>query len=231
MQTEHSQIGWAFWWRWLLSNTVGWITGFLLGFILAGILGPILFGTEENPEGAGMLPDVVSIIWLGASLGVMVGLFQWLVLRTRTSGISRWVMASAAGLAIGAGAAAVMLALSKVEVAGDFGIGTGLAGWVAVLTLGGATAGFLQWRALRRAVSRGGWWVLASTVGWGLSMVMAAAPANIASRVMGGSEADTIMMLSFFGGLVAGGITLGIITGAAIAWLLKQSAELDDRYR
>ena len=36
------------------------------------------------------------------------------------------------------------------------------------MILGGVVAGLLQWLMRRRHVTRAGWWVLASTVGWAL---------------------------------------------------------------
>jgi hypothetical protein len=80
-------------------------------------------------------------------------------------------------------------------------------GWIVVGALGGAVTGILQWLVLRAQVSRAGWWVLASTVGWGLGMV--------------GTRAFEV--LAIFGGLV-GGAVLGAVTGGALVWLLRQPA-------
>ena len=80
-----------------------------------------------------------------------------------------------------------------------------------VVALGGAVTGILQWLVLRGKVSRAGWWVLASTVGWGLSMTV--------SRAIPWGVTDGICILL---GLVVSGAVLGAVTGAALVWLLRQ---------
>jgi len=77
------------------------------------------------------------------------------------------------------------------------------------VALSGAVTGILQWLVLRGQVSRAGWWVLASTLGWGLGMSAAVA----LSRGVGAS--DTVS-------LVGMGIVLGAVTGGALVWLLRQ---------
>jgi len=78
-------------------------------------------------------------------------------------------------------------------------------GGTVVGALGGAVVGILQWLVLRRQVSRAGWWVLASTVGLGLSMAVA------------GAFLDMELV-----GLLVGGAVLGAVTGGALVWLLRQ---------
>ena len=86
-----------------------------------------------------------------------------------------------------------------------------LLSWVGVVALGGAVTGTLQWLVLRGQVSRAGWWVLASTVGWGLGMTAAIA----LSRGVGASDFVALGVI---------GAVLGAATGGALVWLLRRPA-------
>ncbi|MCJ7668464.1 MAG: hypothetical protein MUP04_09355 [Anaerolineae bacterium] len=145
---ESLGIGWGFWLWWVSASTVGWFSGFIVGSV----------GGYAVME---ILPSYALVAWGGVVLGAGVGIFQWLVLRRRVSRAGWWVLARTVGLAGGAvvGTTAVALAGGDPTTWGVVG------GWV----VGGAMAGLMQWFVLRRQVSRAGWWVLASTVGWAVS--------------------------------------------------------------
>ena len=58
-------------------------------------------------------------------------------------------------------------------------------------------------------VSRAGWWVLASTVGWGLCMAV----------MLEWSQSVWLYVLL---GMVVSEAVLGAVTGGALVWLLRQ---------
>ena len=148
---KRARVGWGFWLWWVLATTVGWFSGFIVGSV----------GGYAVMEILPSYGNVALVAWGGVVLGAGVGIFQWLVLRRRVSRAGWWVLASILGLAGGAvvGTTAVALAGGDPTTWGVVG------GWV----VGGAMAGLMQWFVLRRQVSRAGWWVLASTVGWAVS--------------------------------------------------------------
>ena len=84
-------------------------------------------------------------------------------------------------------------------------------GWIGLASLGGLVTGTLQWRVLRGRVSRAGWWVLASTVGWMLSAAVTRA------IPWGVSDEDALW------GLVVAGVVWSVFTGGALVWLLRKS--------
>ena len=196
MKVKGSQAGWGFWLGWVVASTVGFFVGFWLGFIL----GLIIIG-EDN--GINLLRSILGYFMFGTSIGAMTGVLQWLVLRGRVSRVGWWVLASTAGLAVARGGAAAV-ASGNSEVLGSFEI--------AVMALGGAMTGILQWLVLRRQVSRAGWWVLASTVGWGLGMTMEGA--GLVLLYVWGTPAYLLW--------VGSGAVLGAVTGGALVWLLRQ---------
>jgi len=79
-----------------------------------------------------------------------------------------------------------------------------VAGYMGV-AVGGIVVGLLQWwLVLRRQVAWGGWWVLASTVGW-----------------VGGGFLSGAFDGGFVGWAVIGAV-YGAITGAVLVWLLRR---------
>ncbi len=189
MKDKGSQAGWGFWLGWVVATTVGMFVGFIMGIF------SLFFTGEEFGEW-------LAFLGLGIMLGIGVGILQWLVLRGRVSGVGWWVLASAA-----AGYGITQASFILIEESLSFGL---LLSSTGVAALGGAVTGILQWFVLRGKVSRAGWWVLASTVGWGLSMaVTIAMPSGVTDDI------------EFTGPAVTGAV-LGAVTGAALVWLLRQ---------
>ena len=208
MTVERKRIGWGFGLMWVFLSAVGWFMGFVMG-LLVGFAPIELIG--QTPLGV-MLASCVHAIVLGA----VVGIFQWVVLRERVPGAGRWVWASTAGLAVAGGVGgAVVMAGANAEL-GEGGSLAAVVGYTLVGALGGAVTGMLQRPVLRGQVSRSGWWVLASTMGWGLGMAVFGI-GEYASGAFGIMEPAGVL----FGWLVSG-VVLGAVTGGALVWLLRQ---------
>ena len=191
MKDKGSQAGWGFWLGWVVASAVGVPVGFIMGFFLGAFIA-LPLGLEGWPT------DLA----LGIGLGIGVGVSQWLVLRQRLTGAGWWVLASAAAGTV------IFLALT-IGYSESLSFGT-LLRYAVVMALSGAVVGILQWLVLRGKVSRAGWWVLASTVGWGFGMTV--------SRVIpwGGTDEDSLLPLAVTGAV------MGAVTGAALVWLLRQ---------
>lgn len=171
------QPGWRVWFLWLMASSIGWGWGVYWGWF---------DGTE--PKTLQSIPDVILAGYLGLAVGgFAMGVLQWLVLRSHVDRPYRWLLTSSGAV---------------VAVGGIiFGVGIFDAdlGWIVGVSLFGTGVGVLQWLVLRAQVSHAGWWVLASTVGWGLGM-----PAGDLAGPPGL------------------GAVYGVITGATLVWLLRQ---------
>ncbi len=194
MQVRRSQVGWGFWILYVLASTFGMLVGFVLGFFLVDAL-----------------PDVVGE-WFGTSvlgivLGMAVGILQWLVLRRRVSGAGWWIFASAIG------GFAIFQAGLFFGFSTEYESSAALLGWAGVVALGGVAAGTLQWLVLRGQAARAGWWVLASTVGWVLSVM------GVRELPWGVDPSDLLW------GMVATGAVLGVVTGGVLVWLLRHRVQ------
>ena len=85
--------------------------------------------------------------------------------------------------------------------------------WAAACVVGGAMAGLLQQRILRRQVRHSAWWVPASAAGWGLVVI----GFGIVSKILG-------VRLQVVGEIASSGL-LGIVTGVTLIWLLRQPTQ------
>ncbi|MAG35143.1 MAG: hypothetical protein CL878_02690 [Dehalococcoidia bacterium] len=201
--------GWQLWLWWVLATTVGWSAG----------------GAAGGTAGWGLSRDIAIVGYsAGAGVGgIAAGLLQWLVLRRQVARASRWVLAST-------GAAAI-IGVVGVAVGATLGFGVrwidggpettqeATSGeWVffVLLALYGTVLGVLQWLVLRRHVARAGWWVLASTGAWPLSIGVGAMVLQTVIAVTGvklPAVAATLIPALY-----------GTITGTVLVWLLRRPA-------
>jgi hypothetical protein len=202
MTVERNRIGWGFWLQWVLASTVGMFVGHILAFFTGALTGFALEFLDPFTDFALGPWDPLHNLVGGIGLGIGVGVLQWLVLRRRVSGVGWWVLASVAG-----GYGIFQAGFDGYGASLEMSYGS-LLGWSGVVALGGAVTGTLQWLILRGQVSQAGWWVLASTVGWGLGMTAAIA-------FSWGGASDFLA----WGGTAA---VLGAVTGGALVWLLRQ---------
>ena len=204
MKDKGSQAGWGFWLGWVVASTLGWLVGFIIAFFLLAIVG----GIVGEDTGMNVLGLILGAFIFGASLGSMVGILQWLVLRRRVSNAGWWVLASTVGFIVGQGGVevAMYVAFGYPEEMGGMSSFTNVLGQTVVPALTGAVIGTLQWLVLRGKVSRAGWWVLASIVGWVLGV-------TVAEIIPWGVEEM---------GILSSLVVSGAVTGAALVWLLRQ---------
>ena len=203
-------VGWQFWLRWVLANTVAWGVG---GNLLLFVFVAVSFAFRDSTTaGIG-----ASFWWAmfgavpGAIFGVFPGRLQWLVLQAHITGAVRWVLASAAGWAVGwalvmvGGEFFILRQSSEPEI---YEMSHLMGGSWAVI---GFVAGVLQWRLLSRQLGRAVWWIVASVLGEMLGKAMLL----VVFVYVGSTRGWTV-------GWIVGGVAYGVITGAVLVWLLRQ---------
>ncbi len=137
--------GWRLWFLWLLAAFVGW----------GWSMDPSSFGEGRRFEILSFAPTVDVPRYLSVAVGgILVGVFQWLVLRRYLTRSLQWVLACLA-----ASLAGYFVVLGAGSLDPDLG-------WLAGVGLYGLLAGVMQWLVLRRQVTRAGWWVPVSGAGW-----------------------------------------------------------------
>lgn len=164
----------------------GWGLAFL-GWPLGGLASLALVGGVETP---------VEGLVGGAAAGAVVGLAQWLALRTRAAVPATWITASGLGLGVGLAA--------SVALVGAATDGNELLARGAVT---GLVLGALQWTVLRRLTPRAWLWVPTLTLGWPLGWAV--------TRAAG---VDLTPNFAVFG--TTGALASQLLAGLVLAWLL-----------
>jgi hypothetical protein len=218
MTIKQTKIGWGFWLKWVLATTVGFIICLFILFYLGKAVAFMIGYPHEDDF----------FYWLAYNIHFIatcagVGIIQWLILRRRVSRVGLWAPAMVAGFVL----ASVLLYAPPItrnyllEVKNIFARNIG---WIMFLALGGTIAGLFQWFFLRRQISRAGWWVLASAVGWSLGEVVWQLGDWFLFERFGFGPAGGLLrflrILNYSGLFFA--IIMGVITGGALVWLLRQ---------
>lgn len=201
--------------KWILFTAGGAVIGLFVAFPVAYICQPFLWpGKEVN------LP-------LAPSAGAVVGCAQWLMLRKRFAVRGWWVPASA----VGVGSPFVIGEI--LCRAGFLPEPRGIVGLLCVTGLGiasGLFSGVLQMPLLRPHVAKSGWWIVASSIGWGIFVLAFATVASgtlvgifmgTFGGIMGGSPIVAMVVTgsAFFVNLIMGPILLGVVTGVGLLWM------------
>ena len=103
MRAQNGCVDRTFCLRWMLANAVGQTVGVPLGCVVAFVAARAIFSVGEV-AGFVMVASV-----FGAVVGTTVGIMQWIVLEQKRCRINGWIMASAAGGALGWGVVMVFL--------------------------------------------------------------------------------------------------------------------------
>lgn len=208
MNAENTFIGWRFGLRWVLLTAAGWIIGIPLGFVFVAVAGWII-GVPEGSNSIILklgLDNAAAFICLVA----VVGLMQWLALRRVVRRAGFWVPASIIGFTISSIIHGVVCYVWGYPDNLDHLPGTVV--WAMAFVAGGILAGVLQHHILQRQVSHSAWWVPASAVGWGLSVIGLGIPSFFLPY------GRPFIVLP----LVLASVLLGIVTGGTLIWLLRQ---------
>lgn len=208
MTNNKSKIGWGFWSLWVILIAVFFLIGWFLGYLQGKYYASMLINNYVNE----VLAEVIYFCISGAILGALVGLIQWIILQRKVSLSALWILASIAGLS----ASGLVAGLVSWIFSYSRNIGFDILSTVLIYTVGGTLIGLLQWPILRRKVTRAGWWVLASTLGWGLSPVF---------WELMSIRVKLWTPLSQSGSIFIGGLMLGTVTGVALSLLLRREME------
>lgn len=149
MPTQPQQDRVSFWFvvRWTVVFAFAYIAALLLYSVLAML-------AVRTPT---MLAEV-SVLGLSLLLSVTLALGQGLVLRPYLRRLKLWMLLTVLGVVGGILAVLVVRAL----LSGDS---------VPANVLTGPLVGVLQWLLLRHEVKAAGWWIVANTIAWPLSLI------------------------------------------------------------
>lgn len=215
------QIQWFFVLEWVLANSFalclwalllllgGWALGQALYTWIGGEPGMLNFSTEfalkllmgqtslESMYAWLIAAALLAVILTIALYGAIIGTFQWLVIRSHL-GNSPWISRTVMAAFLAALAGGLLLTLSSNM---EPGWGLALTGFGAGLGMG-----FVQWRILRPRMDNAWLWLAANTLA-----PMLALPLGY-----------RVSQLNEWAGLILSVLVMNLLTGVALAWLLRQ---------
>jgi len=198
-----------FWSQWTVLSC-GVITLSYIFSLIAVLLVQGAFGFGQIEWGT-PLSNTLSQITGGAVIGLGTGLYQKSLLRRVFNMSSSWIFALVIGFAITEliiGIILWQLELDRMKLRFIefkplpetlFFAGAGL------------IIGLLQWTILRRYFSKSIYWVVASTMGWGICILL--------SYFAGFIVKSGFSILAF----IPGALLYGAITGAALTWIMHSN--------
>lgn len=182
---------------WVRATWLGWVLGIPFIIVLA------LVGEAVGIGGAQVL--------VGVGMGASVGLMQGRIIKKILNQSALWIWSCIVGL----GVPFLMTDLAKVA---GLNIPYSLLG---AITIGGLIAGGWQTLILRSHIRRAGSWMMASALGWtlaaGISATADSLPRSHSLRGIWGA-------LAYLGIVAAGGLILGLVTGACLAWMFRHES-------
>jgi len=218
IETDGGQIGWRFGIRWVLLTVAGWAIGLPLGFVLVPVAG-LIIGLHEGSDSI-ILKLGLDNAALFIVVAAVVSLMQWLALRRVIQRAGFWVLASIIGFTISSSIHGVVCHFYGYP--DDLGLPPGALVWTLAFILGGTLTGLLQQRILRHQVRWSGWWVPASAAGWGLSVIGLAIACFVLPTGRKGPAPFVLLLIRELIVPTIGTVLLGIVTGWALIWLLRQ---------
>ena len=150
-ETKPHPFDWAFWFFWLMATSIGWVLGRLL------------------------LPNLAFV-----TIGLGLGILQWLVLRDRINNAWHWILGSTLGWTLGS-----VTVMTLIPDGMDF-----LNGAIIGITLGTA-----QWLVLRNEVQWAGWWIVINVIAWTTGFALL--PGIVLTGVLAGAITGTALALLF----------------------------------
>jgi len=152
-------------------------------------------------------------VYIGVGMGWSIGFAQWRIARKWFGATSQWMWASTIGVTI------PFLIADLVGAQWDRDRRYLIP---ALAAAAGLLAGFLQRSSLRSHSGKTNWWVVASAAAW-------MCPALLIQLVMVPYRPRTpLEAVRNTGSILLGGIVLGVVTGAALVWLLTPDTRRPD---
>ena len=134
-----------FWVAWILAN---WVASLAARWVLDG------FRAYDQLSGS-HIPVPLDGLAAGATIGIVAGILQWLMLRRQIYQTDKWAIATFLGWSIG-----MTVGWPLLKMIG------GVPGEIVSFAVAGLVIGLLQWLTLRAQVDHAGWWIPTSGIAW-----------------------------------------------------------------
>lgn len=183
-------------------NEFGLWAGWTLATAAALVLGFALPALVINNVELGIARIVLPLL-----AGFLVGLFQWLALRSYLTHSADWILHGGASWAL-----AFALGLLLIETLSGSVFGT-ILGYL----LFGVILAVVQWPVLRREIPQVLPWVLANVIGWGLGALLS----QLALNLFVAGDVIQPFVTSLVHAVVTG-LVAGALTGLALVYIVRR---------
>lgn len=195
-----------FWIQWTLLSAAIITTTYLVSLIVVGIINDA-FGFDMQSWGTPLSNTVMQIAG-GAVIGAGTGLYQKLMLQKQFRVTPAWIYTIILGFVLTELVAGIVLwqmdlIRSQLRFIEHDPLPESL-----IFAFAGFLTGLFQWFILRKVFTNSALWIIASTVGWWLSVF---------SAYLLGLIDQGISVWGF----IPGALLYGAITGATFMWVLK----------
>jgi hypothetical protein len=198
-----------FWINWTLLHTLVIPASYVLSLIAVALVHEGIFGFGET-EGGTPLSQTLMQIAGGAVIGLGVGILQQQFLKKIFDVSSFWIYAIIIGF--------VMTELITCIILWQMGRDRWPLRFIEfnplpeamIFAAAGLLIGLLQWSVLKKHFTRSVFWIFASTLGWGMCILMI--------FFAGLFIKSSISVFTF----IIGALLYGLITGATIMWLIQK---------
>ena len=195
-----------FWWKWTLINALVLILGYIISVFVVLLINEIIFENTVDEWGSPFEQTVVQIA-LGIVIGFSIGITQWRLLRKVFNVSSFWLYSVAIGFTILELIAGIILWKLDINRGELNFIEFNALAHALLLAITGLIIGIIQMPFLKKNYAGNVYWVIASTVAWGISILITAID----------QDSELALLITF----IIGAILYGAITGATLMWILK----------
>jgi hypothetical protein len=202
--------------KWSIMNAlvipVSYLASLIIVLIVAGF-----FGIAMTEWGTHFQQTIIQLAG-GTTLALGVGIFQQIKLKALTNISVHWITAIIAGFIITeiiAGIITWQLNLNRMQL--RF-IEFRVLPEALIFSVAGAITGLFQWFILKKYYIRSGYWILASGIGWGATILIMANVYIYPSL----KEIPYLFILIEILAFLLGALIYGAITGAALVWIMKK---------
>ena len=203
---------------------VEWVLATLIGQMLSGLFVTtqvhVPIPVDFDLEILGISRTIFEAVLISEVIhGISLGMFQWLVLRSRVSQSARWIVVTPLGMIFGGYMSPLFLKVEHQLLLRGLGpIDVGLS-----MVLYGVTIGLSQWVVLRKSLSIAWTWVITNGLGWSLAITLGTD--FIRRSLYGYPGFISYTLVNPYYEIVIHssiGMFVGIITGLFLWWLLNQ---------
>ena len=173
MITDNRRLKWFFYPGWVVLSAISIPIAWVIYWALISLIKKVVGDTIQVGGQPHITEDFLLLYILAPAIGLVTGIFQYLLLRRHLPRMGWWIAATALGwsLAFIGGDLLYRTLYTTLDVDSI---------WFETLmtALAGGSMGLAQWLVLHQRVRHAAWWILANVLGWGILGWGAAALSN-----------------------------------------------------